>query len=89
MADDLGYGEPGCYGSPDARTPKMDRLAAEGELERRARLEWDEVDARQRVREGLQASSGEPSPFQILDYETTTSYFGIIIWHCKNISIKL
>lgn len=30
LADDLGYGEPGCYGSPDARTPNMDRLAAEG-----------------------------------------------------------
>jgi len=29
LADDLGYGEPGCYGSPDARTPNMDRLAAE------------------------------------------------------------
>lgn len=30
LADDLGYGELGCYGSPDARTPHMDRLAAEG-----------------------------------------------------------
>lgn len=30
LADDLGYGELGCYGSPDARTPNMDQLAAEG-----------------------------------------------------------
>jgi arylsulfatase A-like enzyme len=30
LADDLGYGELGCYGSPDAKTPHMDRLAREG-----------------------------------------------------------
>jgi arylsulfatase A-like enzyme len=30
LADDLGYGELGCYGSSDAKTPSMDRLAAEG-----------------------------------------------------------
>ncbi|TWT32263.1 Arylsulfatase [Posidoniimonas corsicana] len=30
MADDLGYGEAGCYGQQKIRTPHIDRLAAEG-----------------------------------------------------------
>ena len=30
LADDLGYGELGCYGSEDVKTPNMDRLAKEG-----------------------------------------------------------
>ena len=30
MADDLGYGDIGCYGSKRIRTPHIDRLAVEG-----------------------------------------------------------
>lgn len=32
LADDMGWGDPSCYGNPRMKTPNIDRLAAEGSL---------------------------------------------------------
>lgn len=32
MADDMGYGDPGCYGAEKIKTPAIDKLASEGML---------------------------------------------------------
>ncbi|MGQ1786184.1 sulfatase-like hydrolase/transferase, partial [Saccharicrinis sp. GN24d3] len=51
-ADDLGYGDLGCYGATKLKTPNIDKLAKEGRMftdahsvaESNARFEWINTD---------------------------------------------
>ena len=78
LADDLGYGDLGCYGHPTIRTPNLDRMAAEGSrftqyyawcycTPSRAAL----LTGRLPVRSGLNRVLGPSSTGGIPDGETT------------------
>ena len=51
MADDLGYGDWGCYGAEPFKTPACDRLAKEGML-------FTDAHSHQSIISGINIESG-------------------------------
>jgi arylsulfatase A-like enzyme len=78
LADDLGYGDLGCYGHPTIRTPNLDRMAAEG-LKFTQYYAWNYctpsraalLTGRLPVRSGLNRVLGPKSTGGIADQEIT------------------
>jgi hypothetical protein len=62
VADNLGYGDVGCFGSTVNRTPNLDRMAAEG-VKLTSKDVWPL----------LSGAEGAESPHQVLYFSTATA----------------